>query len=107
MQLRAQLARERAEGPLDLVVGGVTYTAANYFRFTAGPAGVYRISNCTSTTFDSILVRLGACGQGASALEVNDALSLDPLAQLSDREVAAIRAAIERLGGPLGANESL
>jgi len=45
---------------------------ANYFRFTAGAAGVYRISNCTSTTFDSILVRLGACGQGASALEVND-----------------------------------
>jgi hypothetical protein len=36
------------------------------------------------------------------ALEVNDALSLDPLVQLSDREVAAIRAAIERLGGPLG-----
>jgi hypothetical protein len=37
------------------------------------------------------------------ALEVNDALSLDPLVQLSDREVAAIRAAIERIGGPLGA----
>ncbi|MBI1303482.1 MAG: hypothetical protein GC172_06805 [Phycisphaera sp.] len=41
------------------------------------------------------------------ALDVNEALALDPLAQLSDREVAAIRAAIERLGGPLGASDSL
>jgi hypothetical protein len=41
------------------------------------------------------------------ALEVNSALSLDPLVQLSDREVAAIQAAIERLGGPLAARQAL
>jgi len=45
---------------------------ANYFRFTAPAAGVYRIANCADTAFDSILVRLGACGEGATASEVND-----------------------------------
>jgi len=38
------------------------------------------------------------------ALAVSDALSLDPLAQLSDREVAAIRAEIARL--PASADRS-
>lgn len=45
---------------------------ANYFRFTAPSAGVYRLGNCPEARFDSMIARLGACDEGATAIEVSD-----------------------------------
>ncbi|MFM2164263.1 MAG: hypothetical protein RL325_700 [Planctomycetota bacterium] len=69
----ATLALDAAMPTLVIPTKPATFVyKANYFRFTAPSAGVYRVANCASAGFDSIVVRLGACGQGATAIEVND-----------------------------------
>ncbi|MEY2714875.1 MAG: hypothetical protein RIT24_1218 [Planctomycetota bacterium] len=44
----------------------------NYVRFTAPQAGVYRVSNCADSLFDSIFVRVRACNDPAAVLAIDD-----------------------------------
>ena len=59
----------------DLVVPTVPATSvhkANYFRFTAPQAGVYRVGNCADAAFDSIVVRTTACNDPSAVVAVDD-----------------------------------
>lgn len=62
-------------GMPNLVVTGTfaaTVHHANYCAFTAPAAGVYRVSTCTNTTFDSILVRSAQCDNGTAVEAIDD-----------------------------------
>lgn len=58
---------------LDLLTDPVTTVyKVNYFSFTAPSAGVYRVSNCGDSFFDSILLRAGVCNTAKSVRDAND-----------------------------------
>ena len=59
----------------DLTVPTVPPTVVhkvNYVRFTAPQAGVYRVSNCVDSLFDSIFIRTSVCNDPAAVRAVDD-----------------------------------
>jgi hypothetical protein len=59
----------------DLVVsgsGGTVLHKVNYLRFAAPLAGTYRIDTCPAQGFDSLMVCLETCNDGASVIDVDD-----------------------------------
>ena len=60
-----------ASNAADLVAGGITYTAANYFRFTPPSSGDWTFSTCASGTATRLAI-LNGCTAGATVLASND-----------------------------------
>ena len=60
-----------APNAADLVVGGVTFTAANYFRFTPPSTGDWTFSTCASGAATRMAI-LSGCAAGSSVIASND-----------------------------------
>jgi hypothetical protein len=60
-----------ASNAADLVVGGVTYTAANYFRFTPPSTGDWTFSTCASGAATRLAI-LDGCTTSAAVIASND-----------------------------------
>ena len=60
-----------ASNAADLVVGGVTYTAANYFRFTPPSTGTWTFSTCASGAATRMAI-VDGCTPTAGVIASND-----------------------------------